>query len=86
MRGPTLIVWSGLSSSGAVVQVVAGGLKQRAERVAGSGYLSQDDWRLHFGLGTNARAERITVTWPSGTRQVVENVAADQVVTIREQP
>jgi enediyne biosynthesis protein E4 len=71
---------------GAMVEVSAGGLKQRAERVAASGYLSQDDWRLHFGLGTNARADRITVTWPSGIRQVMENVAADQVVTIQEKP
>ncbi len=68
---------------GAKVEVAAGALKQQAERVAGSGYLSQDDWRLHFGLGAVARAERITVTWPSGIRQMVENVAADQVVTIR---
>jgi len=69
---------------GAVVEVAAGGVKQRAERVAASGYLSQDDWRLHFGLGTSARADRITVAWPSGIRQIVENVPADQVVTIRE--
>jgi hypothetical protein len=46
--------------------------------------LSQDDWRLHFGLGANTRVDKITVTWPSGIHQVVENVAADQVVTIRE--
>jgi len=71
---------------GALVEVVAGGLKQRAERVAGSGYLSQDDWRLHFGLGASARIDRITVAWPSGIRQVVENVPADQVVTIQEKP
>jgi hypothetical protein len=69
---------------GAVVEVTAGGLKQRAERVAGSGYLSQDDWRLHFGTGAAARAERVAVTWPSGTRQVLENVPADQVVSITE--
>jgi hypothetical protein len=71
---------------GAVVEVSAGDTKQRTERVAASGYLSQDDWRLHFGLGTNARADRITVTWPSGIRQVLENVAADRVVVIREKP
>jgi hypothetical protein len=71
---------------GAVVEVAAGGLKQRAERVGGSGYLSQDDWRLHFGLGAGTRADRITVTWPSGIRQVLENVAADQVVTVTEKP
>lgn len=69
---------------GALVEVTAGGLKQRAERVSASGYLSQDDWRLHFGLGAAARAERITVTWPSGIRQVLENIAADQVVTVTE--
>ena len=71
---------------GAVVEVTAGGMKQRAERVAGSGYLSQDDWRLHFGLGSKARADRIVVTWPSGIRQVLESVAADRVVAIREKP
>ena len=69
---------------GALVEVVAKDLKQRSQRVAGSGYLSQDDWRLHFGLGANTKADRITVTWPSGKRQVLENVAADQVLTIRE--
>jgi hypothetical protein len=69
---------------GAVVEVTAAGTKQRAERVAASGYLSQDDWRLQFGLGGAARAERIGVTWPSGIRQTLENVAADQVITVRE--
>jgi hypothetical protein len=64
--------------------VAAGGKKQRAERVAASGYLSQDDWRLHFGLGTNARVDKITVTWPGGFQQTVDNVAADQVLTIQE--
>jgi hypothetical protein len=70
---------------GAVVEVTAGGTKQRSERVAGSGYLSQDDWRLHFGLGANTKADKVTVAWPSGKRQTVENVAANQVLTIREQ-
>ena len=69
---------------GAVVEVEAGGVKQRAERVAGSGYLSQNDWRLHFGLGAATKADKITVLWPSGIRQVVENVPAGQVVTITE--
>jgi hypothetical protein len=69
---------------GAVVEVTAGGARQRAERVAASGYLSQDDWRLHFGLGTSTLVDRITVMWPSGIKQTVDNVAADQVVKIRE--
>src|ERR1035438_1816384 len=69
---------------GAVVEVEAGGVKQRAERTAGSGYLSQDDWRLHFGLGAATKADKITVVWPSGIRQVVENIPAGQVFTITE--
>ncbi len=69
---------------GATVEVVAGGAKQKIERVAGSGYLGQDDWRLHFGLGEHARADKITVIWPSGIKQVLENVTADQVVSIQE--
>jgi enediyne biosynthesis protein E4 len=70
---------------GATVEVIAAGLKQRSERVAGSGYLSQDDWRLHFGLGAATKADRIVVNWPSGKRQALENVAANQVVTVKEE-
>jgi hypothetical protein len=70
---------------GAVVEILANGMKERSERVAGSGYLGQDDGRLHFGLGGNTRADKVTVNWPSGGRQVLENVAADQVLTIQEQ-
>ena len=69
---------------GAKVEVEAGGKKQVSQRVAGSGYLSQDDWRLHFGLGANAKVAKITVTWPGGAVQMLENVAADQVLTVTE--
>jgi hypothetical protein len=72
-------------SIGATVEVTANGQKQKSQRIAGSGYLSQDDWRLHFGLGTATKADRVVVTWPSGKRQVLENVAAGQVVTVREE-
>ena len=70
---------------GATVEVTVNGQKQKSERVAGSGYLSQDDWRLHFGLGGAMKVDQIVVNWPSGKRQVLENVAADQVVAIREE-
>ena len=69
---------------GAQVEVVTGGKKQQAERIAGSGYLGQDDDRLHFGLEAASRVERLTVRWPSGTVQTLENVAADRVMTIEE--
>lgn len=70
---------------GAVVQITAGRVTQTAQRVAGSGYLGQDDWRLHFGLGASTKVDKITITWPSGTKQVLQNVAADQVLTVKEQ-
>jgi hypothetical protein len=69
---------------GARVEVEAGELRQWAERVAGSGYLSQDDGRLHFGLGAHNKIDRITVAWPSGTRQELTAVPVDQVLTITE--
>jgi hypothetical protein len=52
--------------------------------VGGSGYLSANDPRLHFGLGAAAKIDRITVTWPSGARQVLENQPVDCVMTIEE--
>lgn len=69
---------------GAQVEVLAGGNRQRHERVAGSGYLSQDDPRIHFGLGTAAKVDQLTVTWPSGIKQVLDNVTADRVITVEE--
>jgi hypothetical protein len=69
---------------GAQVEVVASGRRQMHERVAGSGYLSQDDPRVHFGLGAISTVDRVTVTWPSGTRQTLENVSADRIILIEE--
>lgn len=43
---------------------------------AGSGYLSQHTKRLHFGLGDRARAEKVTVIWPTGERQELGSLEA----------
>ena len=69
---------------GAHLELLAGGRKQVAERIAGSGYLSQDDGRIHFGLGTAAKMDKLTIRWPSGPEQVVENVPVDRVLTVEE--
>ena len=58
---------------------------QRRLVQSGTGYLSQDDARLHFGLGRRDARGRVVVTWPDGTETRRENVAADQTITI-EQP
>ncbi len=69
---------------GARIEVTASGRKQQAERVAGSGYLSQDDARVHFGLGSAAKGDSVTITWPSGKIQTLRDVAGDRVVTVEE--
>jgi len=69
---------------GARLELLSAGRKQIAERVAGSTYLSQDDGRVHFGLGTANKAEKLTIRWPSGEEQILENVSADRVLTVEE--
>ena len=69
---------------GARVEVFAGGKRQTAERVAGSGYLSQNDERLHFGLGAATAVDKIRVHWPSGREQTLSKHGVDQVILVEE--
>jgi len=69
---------------GTRIEVFTGTRKQISERVAGSGYLSQDDARVHFGLGSAAKIDKVVLHWPSGKEQLLENVAVDSVLTVEE--
>jgi hypothetical protein len=69
---------------GARVIVTAEGRKQTDEVRSGGSYISQNDMRLHFGLGSATKADRIEVLWPGGSKEVVAGVKANQVVVIRE--
>jgi len=69
---------------GARVRVTAGDNIQTRLRVSTSGYLSQSDHRLHFGLGDATQVSRIEIRWPSGKVQTLENVAVNQLVTVTE--
>ncbi len=51
---------------------------------AGTGYLGQSDLRVHFGLGKAPAADRIEVLWPSGVVDVMENILANQILTVQE--
>ncbi len=51
---------------------------------AGDSFLSQSSKRLHFGLGDSAELERLEVTWPSGTKQVVREPKTDMTISITE--
>jgi tetratricopeptide (TPR) repeat protein len=66
------------------VEVTAGGTTQVATRFGGGSYLSAGDPRLHFGLGSAARVDRVEVVWPSGRRDRYEGLAADAGYRLRE--
>lgn len=69
---------------GARVMLTAGNKTQTAQKKSTTGYLSQNDPRIHFGLGKNEMADRITLIWPSGITQTLENIMANQIVEITE--
>ena len=69
---------------GARVTVKAGGITQFSEVKGGSGYISQNDLRQHFGLGANATMEEVRVRWPNGESEVFQDIAADFIYTIVE--
>lgn len=50
----------------------------------GSGYLSQNDLRLHFGIGAHKRLDRIEARWPSGVVDIIQDIAPNQIITITE--
>ena len=72
------------SGIGARVKVVAGSTTRTGRVRSGGSYLSQNDLRLHFGLGEAAAADRVEVRWPGGGSQVLTNVQANQIVRIEE--
>lgn len=70
---------------GARVAVVAGTRRMVQEVRSGSSFMSNHDFRLHFGLGKNAEAGRIEIDWPSPQPQeVLTGIAADQFLEITE--
>ena len=69
---------------GATVVVSVAGRRQARAVLSQTSYYSVDDLRPSFGLGDATIADRIEVRWPTGGVDVVNAVAADRIVTIRE--
>jgi hypothetical protein len=69
---------------GARVWVHAGNRVQVAEVLSGRGYQSHFGSRLHFGLGTLRRVDRIEVRWIGGGRDVIRDIPAAQIIQIHE--
>ena len=75
---------SNRAAIGARVTVHAGGVRQIGEVRGGGSYLSQNDLRLHFGLGAAKKLALVEIRWPSGKSETLEHVAADAIYTIVE--
>ena len=75
---------SNRAAIGARVTVQAGKLVQFNEVRGGASYLSQNDLRLHFGLGKESKLDSVEVQWPNGTTEKLQNLAADSIFTIVE--
>jgi hypothetical protein len=70
---------------GARVKVTgASGHVQHNHVTTSVGYNSSSDRKVHFGLGVDTAAREIEIKWPGGTKQVLKNVAADQIVEVTE--
>ena len=75
---------SNRAAIGARLTVQAGKLVQLNEVRGGASYLSQNDLRLHFGLGKEAKLDSVEIQWPSGAIEKLQNLAADNIYTIVE--
>jgi len=69
---------------GAKVKVSAGRTLQVGEVRSGGSYLSQNDLRVHFGLGGATKAERVEVRWPSGSTDIYRDISADHFYLLVE--
>jgi hypothetical protein len=69
---------------GAVVTARTGTITQKRLVQSGSSYISQEDLRLHFGLGSAATVDSVEVKWPDGTTTSRENVKANQILEIKK--
>ena len=75
---------SNRAAIGARITVTTGNLKSINEVKAGSSYLSQNDLRLHFGLGKSEKMDTVEIRWPNGNTELIREVPADAIYTIVE--
>jgi hypothetical protein len=75
---------SNRSAIGAIVRIEAGGKIQIKPVLSQSSYVSQNDLRLHFGLGRATRVDRMTVRWPSGSVEEFPGAPANSFLLLVE--
>jgi hypothetical protein len=75
---------SNRSAIGAEVRLFWDGRQQVQQVSGGSGFCSQNQRRIHFGVGKNPRIERAEIRWPSGKVQMIDKPGVGQVYKIKE--
>ncbi len=69
---------------GARIKVTTGKVTQTEEIRSGGSYLSQNDLRVHFGLGKATKVDSIEIRWNSGKTETIKDVAADKFYAVLE--
>jgi hypothetical protein len=70
---------------GAQIRITTGDGKQQWNEVTTAvGYASSSDPRVHFGLGNNEKVKEIEIRWPSGIKQILQDVAVDRLANVEE--
>lgn len=69
---------------GATVKLTTVNGSQWVTCTTSSGYLSSSDPRVHFGLDGAQKADSVEIEWPSGRKQTLTDIAADQIITVDE--
>ena len=69
---------------GAQIKISTPAGDQYATVTTSSSYQSSSDKRVHFGVGSASAISRVEIRWPSGTRQVLSDLKADQILTVTE--
>ncbi|HLJ45411.1 MAG TPA: CRTAC1 family protein [Bryobacteraceae bacterium] len=77
-------VRSNRDALGSRIRIKTGGVDQIREIAAGGSYMSHNDLRAHFGLGSSKQIENVEVTWPNGSKQNFHDVKADQFYVLEE--
>ena len=67
-----------------VIKVQSGKMTQSQMLTSGSSYLSSSELVLTFGLGQQTKADSVEIDWPSGQKESLKNVAANQLITVKE--
>ncbi len=75
---------SNRSAIGARVTLRIGSVSQVQEVRGGGSYISQNDLRVHFGLGAASRVDRLEVRWPNGLEEMWQGISADHVISFTE--